>query len=79
MRRAMIRLLSSLAATLLAFSANAFDESAPFGFSWGPLDKVPTPSLATRHANITLLIYRCDRLPSNELPDTEEIVLSIHF
>jgi hypothetical protein len=77
MRRAMIRLLSSLGATLLTFSANAFDESAPFGFSWGPLDKVPTPSLATRHANITLLIYRRDRLPSNELPDTEEIVLQV--
>jgi hypothetical protein len=66
-----------LAASLLSFSAYALDDSAPFGFSWGPLDKVPTPSLATRHGNITLLIYRNDRLPSDELRDTEEIVLQV--
>jgi hypothetical protein len=58
-------------------SALALDQSAPFGFSWGPVDKVSTPSLATRHANITLLIYRRDRLPSDELRDTEEIVLQV--
>ena len=62
---------------LLNFSAGALDQPAPFGFSWGPLDKVPTPSLATKHDNITLLIYRRDRLPSDELRDTEEIVLQI--
>jgi hypothetical protein len=65
-----------IGAGLLSFSASAFDESAPFGFSWGPLDKVPAPSLATRHDNITLL-YRHDRLPSDELPRTEEIVLQV--
>jgi hypothetical protein len=70
-------LLPIVLASLLNFSAAAFDQSAPFGFSWGPVDKVPTPSLATRHANITLLIYRRDRLPSDELPDTEEIVLQV--
>src|SRR6202022_4987479 len=66
-----------LGGCLLVFSASAFDEPAPFGFSWGPLDKVPTPSLATRHAKITLLIYRRDRLPSEELPGAEEIVLQV--
>ena len=72
-----IRLLALIGASLLSFSASAFDGAAPFGFSWGPLDKVPTPSVATRHANITLLIYRRDRLPSDELRDTEEIVLQV--
>jgi len=62
---------------LLTFSANALDQSAPFGLSWGPVDKVPVPSLATKHDNITLLIYRRDRLPSDELRDTEEIVLQV--
>ena len=66
-----------LGASLLSFSANAFGQSAPFGFSWGPVDKVPTPSLATREDNITLLMYRRDRLPSDELRDTEEIVLEV--
>jgi hypothetical protein len=77
MWRGTIRVLTVLGASLLSFSASAFDEPAPFGFSWGPLDKVPTPSLATRHDNITLLIYQRDRLPSDELPGTEEIVLQI--
>ena len=69
--------LLAVGGSLLNFSAGAFDQSAPFGFSWGPLDKIPTPSLATRHANITLLIYRRDRLPSDQLPGTEEIVLQV--
>jgi hypothetical protein len=78
-----IKLIAMLAAVicgcggLFNFSAGAFDEPAPFGFSWGPIDKVPTPSLATRHANITLLIYRRDRLPSDELRDAEEIILQV--
>ena len=70
-------LLPLAIASLLNFSAAAFGQSAPFGFSWGPVDKVPTPSLATRHDNVTLLIYRGDRLPSDELPGTEEIVLQV--
>jgi hypothetical protein len=77
MWRGTIRVLTVLGASLLSFSASAFDEPAPFGFSWGPLDKIPTPSLATRHANITLLVYRRDRLPSEELPGAEEIVLQV--
>jgi len=70
-------LLPIAIASLLNFSAAAFDQPAPFGFSWGPVDKVPAPSLATRHDNVTLLIYRGDRLPSDELPGTEEIVLQV--
>src|SRR5262245_45279380 len=64
-----------LSASLLNPSAGAFDPPAPFGFSWGPVGNVPRPSFATREANITQLTYRDDRLPSDELPDTEEIVL----
>jgi hypothetical protein len=59
-----------MGASLLNFSAGGYDQSAPFGFSWGPLDKVPTPSLASREDNITLLMYRRDRLPPDELGDT---------
>ena len=64
-------------ASLLNFPASALDQSAPFGFSWGPVDKVPRPSLATRDENITRLTYFRDRLPPNELRDTEEIVLEV--
>ena len=75
--RGTVRLLSVISASLLSLSANAFDNSAPFGFSWGPVDQIPTPSLVTNHGNITLMIYRRDRLPPDELPRTEEIVLQI--
>jgi hypothetical protein len=62
-----------ISSSLLSFSVGGFDQSAPFGFSWGPVDKVPTPSLATREENITRLTYWRDRLPPDELRDTEEI------
>jgi hypothetical protein len=76
-KRRITAVLALLGIIVLNCSAVAFDQSAPFGFSWGPVDKIPTPSLATSHDNITLLIYRHDRLPLNELPRTEEIVLQI--
>lgn len=69
-------LLTIAGAGLLTFSAPAFGQSAPFGLSWGPVDVVPRPSLATREDNVTLLMYRQERLPSH-LRDTEEIVLEI--
>ena len=70
--------LALLGSIVLNCSAIAFDQSAPFGFSWGtPIDKIPTPSLATRHDNITLLIYRRDRLPSDQFRYAEEIVLQV--
>ena len=65
-----------LAGGLLTVSAGAFDQSAPFGLSWGPVVKVPKPSLATREDNLTVLVYRGDRVP-NEVPDTEEVVLGV--
>ena len=63
-------------ASLLNFSAGALDQSAPFGFSWGPVNKVPRPSVATRDDNITRLTYFRDRLPPN-FRYTEEIVLEV--
>ena len=66
-----------VAASLLSFSSGALDKSAPFGFSWGPVDTVPAPSLASRESNITPLTYYRDRLPPNELRDTEKIVLEV--
>jgi hypothetical protein len=76
MRTALL-LTALMSGGLLNFSAGALDQSAPFGFSWGPVDKVPRPSLATRDENITRLTYFRDRLPPNELRDTEEIVLEV--
>jgi hypothetical protein len=72
-----VLLAAVIGASLLSFSAGGLDQSAPFGFSWGPVDKVPTPSLASREDNITFLFYRGDRLPPDELRDTEEIVLEV--
>ena len=57
--------------------ALAFDDAAPFGFAWGPLEKVPKPSLALKEANITVLLYRQDRLPVDEMPDTEFVLLDV--
>jgi hypothetical protein len=41
------------------------------------MQNVPRPSYAVREENITQLIYDHDRLPPNELQDTEEIVLEV--
>ena len=68
-------MLAIAAAT--SFPALAFEQSAPFGFAWGPLDKIPKPSLALKDANVTVLLYRRDRLQSNEMPDTEVILLDV--
>jgi hypothetical protein len=65
-----------IGASLLNLSAGAFAQSAPFGLSWGPVENVPRPSLATREDNVTLLMYRGDRIPT-EARDAEEIVLEI--
>jgi hypothetical protein len=62
---------------LLNFSPNAHGQAAPFGFSWGPVDKVPRPSDAVREGNVTRLVYRRERLPPTELRDTEEIILEV--
>jgi hypothetical protein len=59
------------------FAATGFDESAPFGLAWGPLEKIPRPSLALKDVNVTVLLYRRERLPSDEIPDTEVILLDV--
>src|SRR5262245_55186242 len=64
-----------LAGNLFNPSAGPFDQVAPFGFSWGPVVKVPRPSHATREDNVTLLLYQRDRLP--EVKDTDRIVLEV--
>ena len=56
--------------------ALAFDGAAPFGFAWGPLDKIPKPSLALRDANVTLLLYRRDRLQISDV-DTDVVSLDV--
>ena len=73
--------LISLAAlfTLVGFtgSALASETSAPFGFSWGPIDKIPKPSAAAKDANVTLLLYRGDRLPNGDMSDTEVVLVDV--
>src|ERR1700681_2551762 len=40
------------------FAATGFDGSVPFGLAWGPVDKIPRPSLAIKDVNVTVLLYR---------------------
>src|SRR5262245_38940355 len=67
---------TALLAALLNPLAGPFDQGAPFGFSWGPVAKVPRPSHATREDNVTLLLYQGDRLPPG-FKDTERIILEV--
>lgn len=69
-------LVAFCASLLIASVRSAIAQDAPYGLSWGPLDKVPRPSAADREANVTALIYRGDRLPSGT-SDTSEIVLEV--
>src|SRR5262245_8303105 len=69
-------LAALLTGTLLYPLAGPFDQGAPFGFSWGPVAKVPRPSQATREDNVTLLLYQGDRLPPG-VQDTARIILEV--
>jgi hypothetical protein len=64
-------------AAVVVFPAWALDAVAPFGFAWGPVDKIPKPSLAMKDANVTILVYRRDRLLSNQMPDTEVVLVDV--
>lgn len=64
------------AALLLVSVDPAIAQDAPYGLSWGPVDKIPRPSTAEREANITALVYRGDTLPTGTA-DTSEIVLEV--
>ena len=61
----------------VAAPPSALAEAAYFGFSWGRLDNVPKPSLALKDANVTILLYRRDKLPDNEMRDTEIVLLDV--
>lgn len=65
------------AAVGLLLPAWALDATAPFGFAWGPVDKVPKPSAAFRDVNVTVLVYRRDRLPIAEMADAEMVLLDV--
>src|SRR5262245_13186140 len=69
-------LAALLTGALLNPSAGPSDQGAPFGFSWGPVAKVPRPSHATREDNVTLLLYQSDRLPPG-FKDTDRVVLEV--
>ena len=66
----------AFAALLLVSVEPATAQDAPYGLSWGPVDKIPRPSTAEREANITALVYRGDTLPTGTA-DTSEIVLEL--
>ena len=69
------RLIFAAAITvMLTGSTRAGD--APFGFAWGPLNNVPKPSAALKDANVTLLVYRRERLQA-DMAETEIVVLDV--
>ena len=72
--RRYVVVLALVAGTVIP--ALALADGAPFGFAWGPLDKIPKPSLALRDANVTVLLYRRDRLQISDM-DTEVVSLDV--
>lgn len=68
--------VAAVATFLREASIEVLAQEAPFGLAWGPVEKVPRPSLAQRESNIIALIYLHDRVPV-ELRDTEEVVLEV--
>lgn len=49
---------------------------APFGLAWGPMERVATPSMVDREANLTGLYYFHDRPPASG-PDTVRVILVV--
>ncbi|TXN25067.1 threonyl-trna synthetase [Methylobacterium sp. WL9] len=63
----------------LAGTAHAAERPAgegPFGLAWGPVDRIDTPSMIDREANLTGLYYLHDK-PLASGPDTVEVVLVV--
>ena len=59
-----------------ALAAGPTEGEAPFGLAWGPMDRVDTPSMVDREANLTGLYYLHGR-PLASGPDTVEVVLVV--
>lgn len=72
---------SPLALAMLAWAGSALaaeptSGEAPFGLVWGALERVDTPSMVDREANLTGLYYFHDR-PLASGPGTVEVVLVV--
>lgn len=68
-----------LAWAALAGTARAGDaplKEGPFGLAWGPVDRIDTPSMVDREANLTGLYYFHDR-PLASGRDTVEVVVVV--
>ena len=75
-RRFRLSLALVAAWTGTALAADPTAGEAPFGLAWGALDRVDTPSMVDREANLTGLYYFHDR-PLASGPDTVEVVLVV--
>ncbi|GJD47210.1 hypothetical protein AFCDBAGC_5096 [Methylobacterium cerastii] len=70
---------TALVLTAMAGTAHAAERPAgegPFGLAWGPVDRIDTPSMVDREANLTGLYYLHDR-PLASGPDTVEVMLVV--
>ncbi|CAM3145943.1 hypothetical protein JHFBIEKO_0221 [Methylobacterium mesophilicum] len=70
---------TALVLAALAGAAHAAERpvgEGPFGLAWGPVDRIDTPSMVDREANLTGLYYLHDR-PLASGPDTVEVVLVV--
>jgi hypothetical protein len=59
-----------------ATSESASGDEAPFGLSWGPVDRIAPPSMVDREANLTGLFYFHDR-PLASGTDTAQVILVV--
>lgn len=55
----------------------AASEWTPFGLAWGPVEKIPRPSLAFKDSNVTVLSFQRERLPADAPPSTEVILIDV--
>lgn len=76
MARRLPLLLALMAWTNAALAADPSAGDAPFGLTWGPMDRVERPSMVDREANLTGLFYFHDR-PLAAGQDTFEVVLVV--
>ena len=68
------RCLVALVCGILSFPVAAQD--APFGLSWGPVDRIPEPWRVHREGNITSLFYEHNQ-PIAAGADTEQVIIDV--
>lgn len=73
-RRKFLRCPLIIAVVFSATTAG-YAQDAPFGFSWGPVERIPKPWTASREANITTLFY--DSTSPVAGVDTDQVIVEI--